>query len=94
MTAQKIAEEKKKEKQKKRRKMSSSIMDRDEEWVKKRRGNEQEKLNTSQRSSFFKILIWEKDLHKQGPSLEGNSESNMNGLKNPRRGKTASSILN
>lgn len=28
-------------------------MDRDEEWVKKRRGNEQEKLNTSQRSSFF-----------------------------------------
>ena len=53
MVAQQIMEEGRREKQQKRGKISSFIRKRDEEWVKNNRGNNQEKINLSQRSKFI-----------------------------------------
>lgn len=53
MVAQQIMEEGRREKQQKRGKISSFIRKRDEEWVKNNRGNNQEKINISQRSKFI-----------------------------------------
>lgn len=53
MVAQQIREEGGGEKQQKRGKISTFIRKRDEEWVKNNRGNNQEKINISQRSKFL-----------------------------------------
>lgn len=53
MVAQQIMEEGRREKPQKRGKISTFIRKRDEEWVKNNRGNNQEKINISQRSKFL-----------------------------------------